>query len=164
MYLFGAFSLKSASSVSLAFSIIFAMSAPLPNTRMTASFNDPHCCVLIMQHFWQCGTSIICFSTELPLRFDIYKCPLPWHSLCFPQHWHLLEFVCQASVDPFEFVRRPGSWPGKVLFCFSAKPDDEVLFEGFTDVWSYCPFDPVPLVPRPLSEVPPPSTVASANP
>ena len=117
-----------------------------------------------MQHFWECGSSIICFSTELPLRFDIYKCPLPWHSVCFPEHFDQMEFVCTAGVDPFEFVRRPGSWPGKVLYCFSVKPDDEVLFEGFTDVWSYCPCDPVPLVPRPPNRVPPPSTVASAKP
>ena len=135
------------------------------NPRLRASFEDPSCYVLILQHFWECGASIICFSTGLFLQYDIFKCPLPWHALCFPEHWHLMEFVGRVrSVDPFGFVRRPGSWPGKVLYCFSCKPDDECRFEGFTDVWSYCPCDPVPLVPRLVSQRPPPSTVPSANP
>ena len=107
-----------------------------------------------MQHFWRCGSSIIAFSTERPRQFDVFKCPLPWHSLCFPQHWYLCEHVGYACLDPFDFVRRKGSWPGKVLFCFSTKPDEEILFRGFTDVWSYCPCDPVPLVPSPPSAGP----------
>ena len=135
-----------------------------PEPRMRAHLSgSPQCDVLVMQHFWECGSSIMCFSTESLLQFDIFKCPLPWHSLCLPELPEM-EFVCKAAVDPFEFVRRPGSWPGKVLYCFSEQPDDEVLFEPFTDVWCYSPFDPIPLVPRPQSRDPPPSTVASANP
>ena len=131
------------------YSLLTSPSTELQKANFTASFNDPHCLVLVMQHFWRCGSSIIAFSTERPRQFDVFKCPLPWHSLCFPQHWYLCEHVGYAFLDPFDFVRRKGSWPGKVLFCFSIKPDEEILFRGFTDVWSYCPCDPVPLVPSP---------------
>ena len=193
MSLFCAFILKSALSVSPFFAFICTMftssessyeSEPedtLPNSgdeiepegslpnqgnpRLRASFFDPSCHVLILQHFWECGTSIICFSTNLFLQYDIFTCPLPWHSLCFPEHWSLLKFFCSSTyVDPFGFVRRPGSWPGKVIYFFSHKCDEECLFEDFTDVWSYCPFDPVPLVPRPVNQVPPPSTLPCADP
>ena len=127
----------------------------LQEVNFATSFNEPYCCVLVMQHFWQCGSSLIVFSTDDPLHFEVWKCPIPWHSLCFPQHWDLCEQVAYAQLDPFDFVRRKGSWPGKVLFCFSTEPDeDEFHFRSFTDVWTYNPSDPVPLVPCPPSAGP----------
>ena len=69
---------------------------------------------------------------------------MPWHSLCFPQHNELCQRVLDQDyqMDPFGFVRQKGSWPGKALFCFSSED-----VRSYTDVWIYCPLDPVPLVP-----------------
>ena len=115
--------------------------------NFATSFADPYCCVCVLQHYWQCGSSIIVCSTGRPLEFEVFKCPLPWHSLCIPQDWDLCERVGCAELDPFDFVRRKDSWPGKVLLCFTTNFDhEEFSFRGFTDVWSYCPIDPVPLV------------------
>ena len=115
--------------------------------NFATSFADPYCCVCVLQHYWQCGSSIIVCSTRRPLEFEVFKCPLPWHSLCIPQDWDLCERVGCAELDPFDFVRRKDSWPGKVLLCFTTNFDHEdSSFRGFTDVWSYCPIDPVPLV------------------
>ena len=123
--------------------------------NFATSFADPYCCVCVLQHYWQCGSSIIVCSTGRPLEFEVFKCPLPWHSLCIPQDWDLCERVGCAELDPFDFVRRKGSWPGKVLLCFTTNFDHEDFsFRGFTDVWSYCPIDPVPLVPSGEALVP----------
>lgn len=139
------------------------MFVPLPVSSMgelqevnfATSFEDPYCCVCVLQHYWQCGSSIIVCSTERPLEFEVFQCPLPWHTLCTPQHWDLCQRLGCAELDPFDFVRCKGSWPGKVLLCFTTELDDEDFsFRSFTDVWSYCPCDPVPLVPSAQALVP----------
>ena len=106
-------------------------------------FFEPYCVVLVLQHYYKCSTSLLVFTTADPTRFTVWECPMPWHTLCFPQAYELCKEALpgELQMDPFTFVRRIG-WPGKVLFCFATQGD-----RSFTDVWSYCPLDPLPLVP-----------------
>ena len=69
---------------------------------------------------------------------------MPWHSLCFPMAFELCERVFEdMQMDPFSFVR--SGWPGKVLFCFG-HPLVTDTWRPYTDVWTWCPNDPLPLV------------------
>ena len=50
-------------------------------------------------------------------------------------------------MDPFTFLRNVGSWQGKILFCFAGQDDMPFMSRSFTDGWTWCPLDPLPLVP-----------------
>ena len=115
------------------------MAVPYPD-----AFVQLHCVVLVLQHYYKCCTSLLVFTTADPTRFTVWECPMPWHTLCFPQAYELCKEALpgELQMDPFTFVRRSGSWPGKVLFCFATQDA-----RSFTDVWSWCPSDPLPLVP-----------------
>ena len=118
---------------------------------------SPHCFVLVLQHYYKCGTSLLVFPSADSTRFSVWECPMPWHSLCFPQAYDLCVEALprDTQMDPFGFVRNIGSWPGKVLFCAAPQLEPSDAIRGppppersFTDIWSWCPLDPLPLVPR----------------
>ena len=126
-------------------------------------FFSPHCFVLVLQHYYKCGTSLLVFPSADSTRFSVWECPMPWHSLCFPQAYDLCVEALprDTAMDPFGFVREIGSWPGKVLFCSAPQDAPQLepgaatwgpppLYRCFTDIWSWCPSDPLPLVPRAL--------------
>ena len=136
------FTFKSFNLDSLSFR--FIMSVPLPDP-----FSQSHCVVLVLQHYYKCCASLLVFSTADPTRFMVWECPMPWHTLCFPQAYGLCTEALPGEVqmDPFTFLRNVGSWPGKVLFCFEGQDDMPFPSRSFTDVWTWCPWDPLPLVP-----------------
>ena len=107
-------------------------------------FFQPYCVVLVLQHYYKCSTSLLVFTTADPTRFTVWECPMPWHTLCFPQAYELCKEALPGEVqmDPYTFLRKVGSWQGKVLFCFATQDA-----RSFTDVYSWCPLDPLPLVP-----------------
>ena len=111
-------------------------------------FSQPHCVVLVLQHYYKCCSSLLVFATADPTCFTVWECPMPWHSLCFPQAYGLCTEALPGEVqmDPYTFLRKVGSWQGKVLFCFPGQ-DGSFMSRSFTDVWSWCPLDPLPLVP-----------------
>ena len=90
---------------------------------------------------------------------------MPWHSLCFPQAYGLCTEALPGEVqmDPYTFLRKVGSWQGKVLFCFPGQ-DGSFMSRSFTDVWSWCPLDPLPLVPRALVSDPSESGLVHGDP
>ena len=77
---------------------------------------------------------------------------MPWHALSFPQAYGLCTEALPGDVqmDPFTFLRIP--WPGKVLFCFEGQDDMPFMSRSFVDVWTWCPLDPLPLVPYSSTE------------
>ena len=120
------------------------MSVPLADP-----FSQSHCVVLALQHPYKCCVSLLVFSTAHPTRFMVWECPMPWHTLSFPQAYGLCTEALPGDVqmDPFTFLRNVGSWQGKVLFCFAGQDDMPFMSRSFTDVWTWCPLDPLPLVP-----------------
>ena len=155
MHPFAAFDLKSQCLCGLPFtsfnldslSFRFIMSVPLPDP-----FSQSHCVVLVLQHYYKCCASLLVFSTADPTSFMVWECPMPWHTLCFPQAYGLCTEALPGEVqmDPFTFLRNVGSWPGKALALQRKVDELMTATSGLTPVCRL--FEPPPLLEMSVSQ------------